>query len=242
MVFAFHERQDSEIAVTVKESLDIVCKQMMSLPLFMGMSSNDIMQLLNDHPIAYHAYGDGKTVAEADMPCDVLTIAVSGRLRVCTTPDDHNYMIEEQVDAPSVIQPERLFGLSPRYTRTFVTCGRCAVMCISKSDVVKISDSYQIFRINLLNTISTQAQRLARIPWRHVPETLRARIIHFIGCRCLAPTGPKKISIKKARLAKKLNVCSRNLSAELHRMEEDGLVRLRRETIEIDCWERMPKG
>ena len=33
---------------------------MMSLPLFLGMSSNDISNLLTTFPIAYHVYGDGK--------------------------------------------------------------------------------------------------------------------------------------------------------------------------------------
>ena len=36
----------------------------MSLPLFLGMSSNDISNLLTTFPIAYHVYGDGKVVAQ----------------------------------------------------------------------------------------------------------------------------------------------------------------------------------
>ena len=153
----------------------------MSLPLFLGMSSNDISNLLTTFPIAYHVYGDGKVVAQADTACNSLIFLVRGKMRVSTTADDHGYTIEELFEAPNVVQPERLFGISPRYTRTFTTAGQCAVMCIAKNDVVKLSATYDIFRINLLNLFSTQAQRLARIPWRHVNDSRRARIIHFIS-------------------------------------------------------------
>ena len=136
----------------------------MSLPLFLGMSSNDISNLLTTFPIAYHVYGDGKVVAQADTACNSLIFLVRGKMRVSTTADDHGYTIEELFEAPNVVQPERLFGISPRYTRTFTTAGQCAVMCIAKNDVVKLSATYDIFRINLLNLFSTQAQRLARIP------------------------------------------------------------------------------
>lgn len=85
----------------------------MSLPLFLGMSSNDISNLLTTFPIAYHVYGDGKVVAQADTACNSLIFLVRGKMRVSTTADDHGYTIEELFEAPNVVQPERLFGISP---------------------------------------------------------------------------------------------------------------------------------
>ena len=41
----------------MKDRVDLICQQMMSLPLFLGMSSNDISNLLTTFPIAYHVYG-----------------------------------------------------------------------------------------------------------------------------------------------------------------------------------------
>ena len=199
----------------------------MSLPLFLGMSSNDISNLLTTFPIAYHVYGDGKVVAQADTACNSLIFLVRGKMRVSTTADDHGYTIEE------------LFGISPRYTRTFTTAGQCAVMCIAKNDVVKLSATYDIFRINLLNLFSTQAQRLARIPWRHVNDSRRARIIHFISSRCLLPTGHKTVKIMKSRLAHMLNDSPRAVAAELRQMEANGQIMLKRETIEVEALEKL---
>ena len=215
---------------------------MMSLPLFMGMSGNDIRQLLSDHTVAYHVLTDGKVVAKADTPCDGLIFLVRGQMLISATPDDRSYTIEELLIGPGVVQPERLFGISPRYTRTFTTKGRCAVMFIAKSDVVKISSSYEIFRLNLLNTVSTQAQRMARVQWRHVADSRRARIINFIGSRCLLMTGSKTVRIKKQRLAQQLNDSPRGIAAELRSMAEDGLVTLKRETIEVAALEQLLKS
>ncbi|MEE1205798.1 MAG: Crp/Fnr family transcriptional regulator [Prevotella sp.] len=223
----------------MKDRVDLICQQMMSLPLFLGMSSNDISNLLTTFPIAYHVYGDGKVVAQADTACNSLIFLVRGKMRVSTTADDHGYTIEELFEAPNVVQPERLFGISPRYTRTFTTAGQCAVMCIAKNDVVKLSATYDIFRINLLNLFSTQAQRLARIPWRHVNGSRRARIIHFISSRCLLPTGHKTVKIMKSRLAHMLNDSPRAVAAELRQMEADGQIMLKRETIEVEALEKL---
>ena len=97
----------------MKDRVDLICQQMMSLPLFLGMSSNDISNLLTTIPIAYHVYGDGKVVAQADTACNSLICLVRGKMRVSTTADDHGYTIEELFEAPNVVQPERLFGISP---------------------------------------------------------------------------------------------------------------------------------
>lgn len=226
----------------MKERIDLIGKQMMSLPLFLGMSGNDIERLLNDHAVAYHVYADGKVVARADTPCEELIFLVKGQMLITATPDDRSYAIEELLVGPDVVQPERLFGISPRFTRTFTTKGRCAVMCIAKNDVVKIADSYEIFRLNLLNTVSTQAQRMARLPWRHVADSRRARIISFISSRCLLTTGPKTVKMKKQRLAQQLNDSPRAIAAELRGMEADGLITLKRETIEVAALEQLVKS
>ena len=222
----------------MKDRVDLICQQMMSLPLFLGMSSNDISNLLTTFPIAYHVYGDGKVVAEGEV-CNGLSFVLQGELDVETVADDGGYRIVESVATPCVLQPERLFGISPRYTRTFTTAGQCAVMCIAKNDVVKLSATYDIFRINLLNLFSTQAQRLARIPWRHVNDSRRARIIHFISSRCLLPTGHKTVKIMKSRLAHMLNDSPRAVAAELRQMEADGQIMLKRETIEVEALEKL---
>lgn len=211
---------------------------MMALPLFLGMSGNDIDELMSNHKIAHHVYSEKRTVVAADEPCNGLIIVASGKLSVITESDDHSYTVEETFPSPGVVQPERVFGLSPRYSRTFVTKEKSTIVYIPKKDVVSLSDHYQIFRINLLNTISSQVQRLARMPWRHTPDTLRGRIVRFVYTRCMLPAGEKTVIIKMAHLAKELNAPRLNISKELHAMESEGLIELMRNKIIVKQLEK----
>lgn len=214
---------------------------MMALPLFLGMSTGDIDELMANHKIAHHVYGEKRTVAAADEPCSGLIIVADGGLAALTESDDHSYSVEETLPTPALIQPDRVFGLSPRYSRTFVTTEKSTIVYIPKGDVVSLSDSYEIFRINFLNTISLQAQKLARVPWRHTPKSLRGRIVRFAESHCMVPAGEKVITIKMARLAGELNVPRLNLSQELHAMEDEGLICLKRNKIIIPHLETVIK-
>lgn len=211
----------------------------MALPLFLGMSKADIDDMLANYKIGYHAVPDAKIIAESGSPCANLTLIADGNVRVVASPDDWEYAVEERIASPCAVQPECIFGLMQRYTRTFYASGPCTIVSIERQDVVRISDNYQIFRINLLNLISTQSQKLSRLPWRQTGSTLRQRICQFVEARCLSPYGAKKISIKMTRLAEELNESRRKVSEELHQMADEGLLTLRREAIFIDALERL---
>lgn len=208
-------------------------RQLMALPLFLGMSSNDISQLLTAFTLSFHQYNDERPVVTAGQQCTQLIILAKGRLTISSTPDDQRFHIDEEVEAPYLIQPERLFGLNTRYTRSFSTQRSCQLIGIGKNDVMKIASQYQVFHINLLNTICTQAQRYARTPWAATPADVRARILLFIDSHCLLPTGRKHIMIRMTQLARELNESRKAVSDELHRMHADHLITLRRESIDI---------
>lgn len=188
-----------------------------------------------------HFDGDGPIVAE-DQMCSELIIVVKGQVVVTTIPDDHSYRVDEELTAPFVIQPDRLFGLRTRYSATFSPKGKCSALCIPKTDVVSLTVKYQVFRINLFNAISTLAQKQSRTPWRHTPDTLRGRIVRFVETHCVLPTGRKRIVIRILQLTKELNASRRAISDELHNMEADGLITMRRECIIIPSMEKLLTG
>lgn len=218
---------------------DTLAHMLMSLPLFLGMSRNDIHDMLRQGMIDCPVLpGDTLVAGEGEL-CRRLIILAKGSIQASATADDHGYSIEEWVEAPHVIQPERMFGLTNRFSRTFTTHGTATLVVIDKADVVRMSDLYQIFRINLLNVISTHAQRLARMPWRHTVGDLRQRIVAFIASRCLTPIGEKHLLVKRDHLAAELASNERYVSDELRRMHEDGLLHTKRGCIIVDSLEYM---
>lgn len=214
-------------------------ERLLELPLFQGMSRNDLQQVIADTHFSQSTYAKGKTIVSESETCDRLIFLVDGTISTVRHADDNGYAVTENIQAPDVLQPERIFGLTQRFTRTFYSLTDCTFICISKQDALALADRYQIFRLNLLNIICTQSQRLARTPWRTKPQDIRSKIVRFIAERCLRPAGKKTVSIKMERLAHEISESRLNVSRELNAMHREGVITLKRSEIHIEAFEKL---
>lgn len=213
-------------------------ERLTSLPLFQGMSRSDMEQVIDKTRFGFSKYAKNRILKREGDPCDGMLFLLSGKMVAESVADDHGYTVTERLYAPCILQPERIFGLTQRYTRTFTTVTACDILKLEKDEVVKLSSEFLIFRLNLLNTISTLSQRLSRQLW-HKADTTRGRIIRFFTDRCDRPAGEKVIRIKMVRLADELNVSRLDISNELNQMQEEGLLTFSRGIISIPMMERL---
>ncbi len=203
------------------------------------MSKNDLEDIVGQRRFGFHKIAVGKEVAKEGDPCLSLQFLLNGIMTVITSADDHGYTLMEEIYAPNILQPEHLFGLSQRFSRTFITKSECGILSIEKAEVVKLSKDSEIFRINLLNILSTQSQKQQRYPWQSQSSQLDKRIARFVERHCIRPAGRKKLKIKMERLAHELNDSRLNISKALNMMESQGLVVLHRGSIDIPAFERL---
>ena len=103
----------------------------------------------------------------------------------------------------------------------------------------KLSDKFEIFRINLLNLISTQTQKNNRRLFRVPPKTLSERITRFFESHCIRPAGEKMFYIKMTRLAEEMNVKRIYVSNALNEMQNLKLIKLYRGRIHIPSLEKL---
>ena len=160
-------------------------------------------------------------------------------MEVSAQAHDNGYTFTEDIGAPYILQPENLFGISPRYTRTFVAKATCSLLLLSKSEVLRLTDDFIIFKFNLLNTISTQAQKAGRQPWRHCDSNLEHRITRFFTAHCIHPAGRKLVHIKMQKLANEMNDNRLTVSRALNGMQKQGLIQLKRGCIVIPMLEKL---
>lgn len=112
-------------------------------------------------------------------------------------------------------------------------------MRLEKQEVLKLSELFEIFRINLLNFISAQTQKMSRRALRVPPRNIEELIIRFFEARCVRPGGEKIFRIKMTRMAKELNDSRLDISKALNNLEAQGLLRLQRERIFIPALEKL---
>ena len=110
---------------------------------------------------------------------------------------------------------------------------------MSKMEVLSLCERNEIFRLNLLNNLSTYSQRCARHPWRQKPSTIRQKLFRFLEDRTLRPAGQVTLRMKMTALAQYIGESRLNVSKELNAMQEEGLLRFSRGIIHITALEKL---
>ena len=205
-----------------------------SSPLFQGLTSDNLLQIIGQTKFTFRKIAAGDIIKKEGEQCNRLALVVNGQAKSIAYADDHGYSIEENVAAPYTLQPECMFGLQLHYTRTFIATTTCDIVEIDKDDLMRISDEFIIFRMNLVNYISALSQKTTRKLWHPIPADAHDRIVHFIKTHCSSPTGPKTMRIKMTRLAQETGLGRRAVSEILNTMQDENLLTFSRGIIEIN--------
>lgn len=213
--------------------------QLLQLPLFLGMNRDDLSWVVAHTKFGFMKYAEGKPIINEGEVCTRLFFLVKGTVSITTTADDHEYSFTEDTAAPDLLQPECLFGLNQRHTHSYTAKSNCNFIVLGKDEITQLSDQFLIFRLNLLNLISTRLQKLDHRPWRHQQDDLRSRLIRFFQDHCLRPAGCKDVSIRMTTLARELNDSRLDVSRALHALQDEGLLTLRRSGIHIPALEKL---
>ena len=123
---------------------------LLNLPLFLGMSRADLLQIAGHTKFDFQKIEGGETLTEIGEPYHRLLFLLSGEVAVETMADDRGYRIVETIKAPEVFMIERLFGYDQHSPHHYVARNDCSLMSISKKEVLRLAKQYEIFHINLL--------------------------------------------------------------------------------------------
>ena len=213
--------------------------RLLQFPLFQGMSRDDLEIVAGHTRFGFQKVTAGRQIIHAGDPCTHLYFLINGTLKIETFSDDRRYSVTEQMSSPYILQQESIFGYYQRYTHNFYALTDANFLTLDKEEVVRLSEDFLVFRLNLMNHLATQTQKLIQSQWRRNPLSLRERIVRFFFQHTLYPAGPKTFHILMERLAEEVNDSRLNVSRTLNRMQEAGVLELHRGRIEIPQLERL---
>lgn len=219
----------------------MVDERILELPLFMGMSPTELYSMHDSGAFAVSTVAKGTTIAGDGARCEGLLIVMEGTAKCTTVSNGKAYQMEETMQAPTLIQIDRLFGLQQRYSATWVASTPCSILTVSKADVLKMMDTSMVFRINFLNAVSAHSQRIADNVWHQQYDDIPRRMIRFIKDHCLYPAGAKLLRINMNVLAKELGCSRLEVSEALHLLQDRELIRMRRSAIEVPMMQLLLK-
>lgn len=212
---------------------------LLQFQLFQGLSHTEMLQMAGNTKFGFLKMALGKTVVNEGDACQQLFFLINGRLKLSTRSIDHGYTVTEELSAPWLLQPEVLFGSSPRFTCTAKTATEAHFITLSKDEVTRLVDDFLIVRLNYLNLLATQSQRRWLQQWRRPPQTLRERIVRFLLDHSTYPAGHKEFLILMTRLAQEVGDSRLDVSRALNQMQADGLLTLHRGRIDIPSLEQL---
>lgn len=213
--------------------------RLLQFPLFQGMSRDDLEIVAGHTRFGFLKMTAGRQVIHAGEPCTHLYFLINGSLKVESFSDDGRYSVVEQMSSPYILQQESIFGYYQRYTHNFYALTDVNFLMLDKEEVVRLSEDFLVFRLNLMNHLATQAQKLIQAQWRRSPQSLQERVVRFFFLHTLYPAGPKTFHILMNQLAQEVGDSRLDVSRVLNAMQTEGLLRLRRSIIEIPSLERL---
>lgn len=220
------------------EQIELYSK-LTALPLFMGMSQGELEQVTARIDFDIQRATRGETIISEGQKSGQLFLLASGEAEMTIASDDRSYTVTEWVKAPALVQPERSFGLTQRYTCSLKATQPCSIILLNKAETLRLTDVSLVFRLNLLNLLSTSMQKANHNVWRSTPQSLEERICRFFIAHCTHPGGRKLFRIKMTRLAAELNDNRQYISQALNRLQDLHLISLSRGKIEIPSIEHL---
>jgi len=213
--------------------------RLLLLPLFQGIGRGEFVEIAQSIRIGFQRVCHKYVIVRQDELCTRLYFVLHGSVCISRESDDHSFTLTEWQDLPMVVQPEVLFGLSTRYTRTYTVAHSAEIIAVDKAAVRDFLFDYPTFRINYLNLVSTQVQMANRQLWHSPSSSAARRFVQFIAARSLRPAGKKELCIQRADLATALQCGGHGIAQMLHTLQDSGLIVLGRGHIMIPTFEKL---
>lgn len=216
-----------------------IFQRLVETPIFQGMSNDDLSHVVSYVKFDFYRVEAGKNIVTDGEQCRQLLLISTGDIVVEQHADDHGYSLAEFFHAPSLVQPERLFGRMTYYTHTVKALTDVNVIALPKSELLSLCSDFLVVRLNLLNILSSNTQRLCSIPWHRHSALLEEDFVAFVAHRCLRPAGKKEVTIKMERLAHELGATRLRVSQMLRQLKADGKIEYTRGRIVIPSLEKL---
>ena len=197
------------------------------------MSKTDIETALGKIHLREKTVCKNTKIVESGLNCRGLFFLVEGTLEMETISEDGKTRVTEVTPEPYILEPERLFGLQQKYFSTYTTRSQCKFLYARKDDILYLLNENIVFRLNVLNILSTLSQRRNLKFWTITSSETESHIIRFIHQHCRLQTGRKTFHIKINNLAEAIHASRIEVSAALNKMNNERKIILQRGIITI---------
>lgn len=199
------------------------------LPLLQGINSSELLGWedalrldLDEFPAS-----NMPLIRQGDA-CSQLLYLVEGELQREHYSADRIYATRSLLKGPAVIEVDRLFGLTPSYEYTYRARTDVKMLSIRKGLIGSHLMKSEVFRLNLVNSLSAIAQRRAAALLPHQTGNAEERLKDFLRSLFRECEGEVELIIHMKELARYIGERRLTVSQILNQWDQEGCIRLGR--------------
>lgn len=132
---------------------------MLELPVFQGLSYEQLTTIIEKVPFHFKKYKSNDYLIRNGEQCDEIVFLLSGRVRVLTPSFKDSIIIAEDFEAPHTISFYNLFGRDTTTRSSIYAQGAVGVMSLNKENFLHMISDNKLMLINVLNILSSHAQK-----------------------------------------------------------------------------------
>lgn len=204
-----------------------------TLPLFIGMNGEDLVEIIHHEKVGVDTLEENALMAVQGDSCNRLHILMRGALGFTTTTTDGRLAATETAAAPLLLEPEILYGIQRTWSSTIRAKEECWLLVMDKSSVTRLISRYEIFRLNLLNTLCSLAARRRQALWQSPAVDGSRRLLNFLTSHTLFPHGEVHFNTQMQHLGECLGVSRKLVGQQLAELQSKGLLTYSRQEITI---------
>lgn len=132
---------------------------MLQLPVFQGLSREQLDGIVEKIPFDFHRYTPGEMIYSAGERCDYVNFVLNGTVLQETPSFGGKIRIVQEFSAPHTLSFYYLFGAETRSINSLKAVNQVGVMSVDKAQFLRMLQQNDIMLVNVLNTLSTHAQK-----------------------------------------------------------------------------------
>lgn len=137
-------------------------ERMLQLPIFQGLSEQQLTEIIEKIPFSFMRFNEGDVISQAGDVASHVTFILSGKVRYVTPAFGGEALIQQDFEGPHTMPFYYMFGAETRNGSTLTALEPVGVMQLDKGGFLTLMQFSPIIVVNVMNILSTHAQRQHR--------------------------------------------------------------------------------
>lgn len=192
-------------------------------PLFCGVDSETIDQLLGQSSYITNKYDQGDVIAHRDTAYSGLLILLEGSVRGEVTDNNGKRNVIDNIPSGQLIAPAFLFGGYNRLPIDVIANESCRVLTLHRGSLFEMMQDNMLILSNFIDIISNRANFFSRKIYALTVLMLREKIATYL-CSQASNNGYVKVDLSK--IAEVLNTTRAGIEQVLLELQRKGLIKV----------------